>query len=115
MDGDKCPKLLPCSHTLCLQCLQELSDGRRNIRCPECRTHFEAPERNVINFPTNRYVLEILECRENIADLQHQVRSADEVIQSMMHETEVAQNEVNENGGTRMTLEPLISLLLFYN
>ena len=102
MDGDKCPKLLPCTHTLCLQCLQELSHGQPDIQCPECRTHHEAPERNVINFPTNRYVLKILECRKNIADLQHQVRSACEVIQSMMYETELAQNKVNENGGTRM-------------
>ena len=111
MDGDKTPKLLPCTHTLCLQCLQELSDGRPDIQCPECRHLHMAPDRNVINFPTNRYVLEILECRKNIADLQHQVRSAYEVIKNMMYETELAQNEVNKNGGTGITLRvPSISL-----
>ena len=109
LDGDKTPKLLPFSHTLCLQCLQELSNGQRNIRCPECRHHHEAPERNVINFPTNRYILEILEYKKNIADLQHKVQSADEVIQSMMHEAEVAQNKVCKNGGTRTNFgEPSI-------
>ena len=72
LDGDKTPKLFLCTHTLCLQCLQELSDGRPDIQCP--------------------------------------VQSADEVIQSMMYEIELEQNEVNENGGTEMTLEPLISL-----
>ena len=56
-------------------------------------------------------MLEILEGKERIADLQHKVRSADEVIQSMIHETEVAQNEVNKNSGTPITSgEILVSL-----
>ena len=68
-DGDKCPKLLPCSHTLCLQCLQQLSNRRPRIQCPECRIDHDAPNRNVTNFPTNRYMVENLEYIQKIARL----------------------------------------------
>ena len=69
-DGDKCPKLLPCTHTLCLQCLQQLSNGRPRVQCPECRVRHDAPNRNVTNFPTNRYMVENLEHIQRIAHLE---------------------------------------------
>ncbi len=58
-EGDKRPKLLPCSHTFCLQCLGTiLSVG--GVRCPECREVHSAPD-GVEAFPTNRYILAPLE------------------------------------------------------
>ena len=69
-DGDKCPKLLPCTHTLCLQCLQQLSNGRPRVQCPECRLRHDVPNRNVMNFPTNRYMVENLEHIQRIAHLE---------------------------------------------
>ena len=69
-DGDKCPKLLPCSHTLCLQCLRELHGRCPRIQCPECRAPHDVPDGNVVNFPTNRYVLENLEQRQRIVHLE---------------------------------------------
>ena len=69
-DGHKCPKLLPCTHTLCLQCLQQLSNGRPRIQCPECRIRHDVPNRNVMNFPTNRYMVENLEHIQRIAHLE---------------------------------------------
>ena len=68
-DGDKCPKLLPCTHILCLQCLQQLSNGRPRVQCPECRIRHNVPNRNVMNFPTNRYMVENLEHIQMIAHL----------------------------------------------
>ena len=69
-DGDKCPKLLPCSHTLCLQCLRQLSNRRPRIQCPECRNNHNAPDGNVVNFPTNRYMVDNLEYIQRIAHLE---------------------------------------------
>ena len=69
-DGDKCPKLLPCTHTLCLQCLQQLSNGRPRVQCPECRIRHNVPNRNVMNFPTNRYMVENLKHFQMIAHLE---------------------------------------------
>ena len=96
LDGDKTPKLLPCSHTLCLQCLQQLSNGRPSVQCPLCRAHHEAPGRNVIHFPTNRHVLDNLKSLEIITSLQHNVRSGHKVpvVQRMIYETELAKKEV---------------------
>ena len=37
-EGEQCPKLLPCSHTVCLNCLGQLArNGNSHVRCPECR------------------------------------------------------------------------------
>ena len=107
--GDKRPKLLPCTHTVCLQCLKQRSKGRSRIQCPECCAFHIVPKGNAKEFQTNRYILKVLE-----ADLQHKMRSADEVKQSIIHETELAQNKVNKNSGTRMTLG-VPSILLFGN
>ena len=69
LDGNKCPKLLPCTHTLCLQCLRQLSNGQPRVKCPECCTFHDVSNRNANNFQTNRYMLEILEGKEKIAQL----------------------------------------------
>ncbi|XP_059809602.1 E3 ubiquitin-protein ligase TRIM56-like [Hypanus sabinus] len=31
------PKMLPCAHTYCFDCLENMVRGNRKIRCPECR------------------------------------------------------------------------------
>ena len=60
-EGEKCPKLLPCSHTLCLQCLEQLvNQGGRRLQCPECRENHQLPAGGVRAFNTNRYILEAL-------------------------------------------------------
>ena len=64
-DGDKIPKLLPCSHTLCFSCLVKLV--RANpwtpswIKCPECEGFNPLPLVGSANFPTNRHVLNVLD------------------------------------------------------
>ena len=58
-EGERCPKLLPCTHTVCLWCLTRLQGHR--IRCPECRLPHQVPGIGPRGFPTNRYVLEILD------------------------------------------------------
>ncbi len=55
-EGEKRPKLLPCSHTLCAGCVKQLTEGFR-IQCPECRESHLIP---MEDFPTNRYILPFL-------------------------------------------------------
>ncbi|CAH1252219.1 TRIM56 [Branchiostoma lanceolatum] len=64
------PKALPCQHTYCCNCLQELArraDNRR-LRCPECRKTVTIPAQGVQAFPTNFLVANVLEkvqqCKE---------------------------------------------------
>ncbi len=53
-DGDRVPKLLPCSHTLCLGCLMELVKGPK-VDCPECRQEHRLSHGAAGSFPSNRY------------------------------------------------------------
>ncbi|XP_052124753.1 uncharacterized protein LOC127749671 [Frankliniella occidentalis] len=48
------PKVLPCGHTACLQCLRRLPDNS----CPTCRRDFNSPPEELI---TNFLVLKLLE------------------------------------------------------
>ena len=54
-EGDRKPKLLPCSHTFCVLCLWQMVEslGSR-IKCPMCRKDCLLPESDPTNFPTNR-------------------------------------------------------------
>ena len=56
-EGNRCPKLLPCTHTVCVQCLRKLL-YKCQVQCPECRLRHQVPPQGVPAFPTNRYVLE---------------------------------------------------------
>ncbi|KAI8503316.1 hypothetical protein Bbelb_191370 [Branchiostoma belcheri] len=66
------PKALPCLHTYCCKCLQELArraeNGRRRLQCPECRKTVVIPAQGVQAFPTNYLVANVLEkvqqCKE---------------------------------------------------
>ena len=64
-EGDGCPKLLPCSHTLCDSCLRGIPEVQpSHIRCPECRAWHKLPDHG---FPTNRYILDILVLMEKVS------------------------------------------------
>ncbi|KAK7491080.1 hypothetical protein BaRGS_00017644 [Batillaria attramentaria] len=49
------PKMLPCFHTFCKGCLEELAANStaRSFACPECRKDTEVPGGGVTNFQTN--------------------------------------------------------------
>ena len=46
------PKMLPCQHTYCQQCLLNMEKDK-NITCPECRKMADVPPGGVKDFPTN--------------------------------------------------------------
>ena len=73
--GKRCPKLLPCSHTVCLQCLRRLAKAEKKeyIHCPECRHRHQIPRRNVANYATNRYLLDFMEMEENHEELTRKI------------------------------------------
>ena len=74
-DGDKCPKLLPCSHTVCIKCLGQLPWPDRwnqwSIECPECRVSHKVPPTGPKGFPTNRYVQHVLNLEKKIIELEN--------------------------------------------
>ena len=53
----KQPKILPCQHTYCLECLEEVAklNNPNTVHCPECRREFKIPHGSgVKGFPENR-------------------------------------------------------------
>jgi len=59
------PRVLPCGHTLCFQCVEKCCDGRPTgdrVACPLCRTKFTIPSSGVGGLPKNfalDYILQL--------------------------------------------------------
>ena len=66
------PKTLPCLHTFCCHCLNQLKEKRVNrepIKCPECRTEIKLPKgSNFDAFPSSFYLNRL----KDIVSVKHQ-------------------------------------------
>ena len=52
------PKLLPCQHTVCLECL-ERPEEEKHVTCPRCDVTHKVPERGVKAFTENQHVIQL--------------------------------------------------------
>ncbi|XP_017879241.1 E3 ubiquitin-protein ligase SH3RF3-like isoform X2 [Ceratina calcarata] len=59
---DTSSKVLPCQHTFCKKCLEEIVGTHRELRCPECRILVDA---KVDDLPPNVLLMRILEGMRN--------------------------------------------------
>ncbi|XP_011498297.1 PREDICTED: SH3 domain-containing RING finger protein 3 isoform X2 [Ceratosolen solmsi marchali] len=59
---DTSSKVLPCQHTFCKKCLEEILITHRELRCPECRVLVNA---KVDDLPPNVLLMRILEGMKN--------------------------------------------------
>ncbi|CAH1245746.1 CLCA1 [Branchiostoma lanceolatum] len=55
------PRVLPCLHTFCKQCLQEWATKQQPLECPTCRTQVSLPDQGVNGLRTNFYVNNLLD------------------------------------------------------
>ncbi|NXF77088.1 TRI59 protein, partial [Sclerurus mexicanus] len=62
------PRVLPCSHTFCRECLQGIlqrsdsfSCSRRRLRCPSCRAGLDLPAAGLESLPTNFALKAVIE------------------------------------------------------
>ncbi|KAM4748810.1 E3 ubiquitin-protein ligase SH3RF2 [Rhinophrynus dorsalis] len=55
---DVTAKVLPCQHTFCQPCLQRLFKGKKELRCPECRTPVFC---SIEELPANLLLVRLLE------------------------------------------------------
>ncbi|XP_067041813.1 uncharacterized protein [Acropora muricata] len=55
---DETCKFLPCQHTFCRQCLREIVQGSKELRCPECRI---LVEKDIDDLPANIFLVRFLE------------------------------------------------------
>jgi hypothetical protein len=56
------PKLLPCFHTFCLECLKKYCDEADDsiIPCPLCRSEFSVPQDDVDKLPDNELITRLI-------------------------------------------------------
>jgi len=66
------PRVLPCLHTYCLNCIQGWSNDRRprgaKPRCPRCRKKYRIPQTGLEELPRNFCVLNTLRERDLTTD-----------------------------------------------
>ena len=62
-DSDRLPKLLNCSHTFCLACVQRYYESKlkNKLSCPNCREVFTVPRGGVQKLKTNIMVVNLLD------------------------------------------------------
>ncbi|KAK3744071.1 hypothetical protein RRG08_018700 [Elysia crispata] len=60
MDEYRDPRILPCHHTLCYECIESVvqssSTTGRFFRCPQCRSDVCVPRSGIKDFPINFYI-----------------------------------------------------------
>lgn len=61
---DTSSKVLPCQHTFCKKCLEEIVNTHHELRCPECRILVDV---KVDDLPPNVLLMRILEGMRNAA------------------------------------------------
>ncbi|XP_005089573.1 E3 ubiquitin-protein ligase TRIM56 [Aplysia californica] len=63
MDEYKDPRILPCHHTLCFECIESVvqssSASGRFFRCPQCRSDVCVPRGGVGDMPINFYIISL--------------------------------------------------------
>lgn len=59
---DTSSKVLPCQHTFCKKCLEEIVHTRKELRCPECRVLVGI---GIDDLPPNVLLMRILEGMRN--------------------------------------------------
>ncbi|XP_078594750.1 tripartite motif-containing protein 2-like [Branchiostoma floridae x Branchiostoma japonicum] len=55
------PRVLPCLHTFCRECLQVWATKQQPLECPTCRTRVSLPDQGVDGLRTNFYVNNLLD------------------------------------------------------
>ncbi|XP_019621272.1 PREDICTED: tripartite motif-containing protein 2-like [Branchiostoma belcheri] len=68
------PKVLPCQHTFCQDCLQDHASRRLPLQCPNCRRQVRLPPQGVAGLPDNLMAANMCERFQNQATLTGETR-----------------------------------------
>ncbi|PSN37671.1 hypothetical protein C0J52_05611 [Blattella germanica] len=106
---DTSSKVLPCQHTFCKKCLEEIVSTHKELRCPECRILVDV---KIEDLPPNVLLMRILEGMRNAAPKKRTVvpnrlqgghlPSATSTVQQV---TPLAQHQVSTHAATISTQE----------
>ncbi|XP_078689466.1 tripartite motif-containing protein 2-like [Branchiostoma floridae x Branchiostoma belcheri] len=68
------PKVLPCQHTFCQDCLQDHASRRAPFQCPNCRQQVRLPREGVAGLPDSHIVANLCERVQQQATLSDETR-----------------------------------------
>ncbi|KAI8493589.1 hypothetical protein Bbelb_285100 [Branchiostoma belcheri] len=68
------PKVLPCQHTFCQDCLQNHAGRGRTFQCPNCRQQVRLPRQGVAGLPDSHIVANLCERLQNQAAVSEETR-----------------------------------------
>ncbi|KAI8493586.1 hypothetical protein Bbelb_285070 [Branchiostoma belcheri] len=68
------PKMLPCQHTFCQDCLQDHASRRTPFQCPNCRLQVKLPSEGVVGLPDNRIVVNLCEMFQQQTTVSEETR-----------------------------------------
>ncbi|CAH1272987.1 TRIM3 [Branchiostoma lanceolatum] len=68
------PKVLPCQHTFCQDCLQDHAEVRVPFQCPICRRQVRLPRQGVADLPDNLMAASMCERLQNQATLSGETK-----------------------------------------
>ncbi|XP_078581862.1 tripartite motif-containing protein 2-like [Branchiostoma floridae x Branchiostoma japonicum] len=68
------PKVLPCGHTFCQDCLQDLASRRVPLQCPNCRQQVRLPPKGVTGLPDSHIIANMCERLEQQTSLSGETR-----------------------------------------
>eukprot|EP01132_Coremiostelium_polycephalum_P000656 gene656-811_t len=55
------PLILPCSHSFCKKCIEQVAGNKTVLTCPLCRTQLKLSERGIDDIPVNNTISNIVE------------------------------------------------------
>ncbi|XP_032673226.1 E3 ubiquitin-protein ligase SH3RF3-like isoform X2 [Odontomachus brunneus] len=103
---DTSSKVLPCQHTFCKKCLEEIVSTHRELRCPECRVLVDA---KVDDLPPNVLLMRILEGMRNAAPKSAKSSSSSSSLSSSRSSTAAPQRLF---GGHQVAPAPIVTASL---
>lgn len=81
---DTSSKVLPCQHTFCKKCLEEIVERHKELRCPECRILIAS---KIDELPPNVLLMRILEGMRNAAPKKQRNVQTNNITTSVNHNT----------------------------
>ncbi|XP_070545759.1 tripartite motif-containing protein 2-like isoform X2 [Ptychodera flava] len=71
----KSPKILPCLHTFCEQCLVTLVEKTGSLNCPECRQQYQLPVGGVPAIKGNFFMSNLIEIfKQRLESIQSEIK-----------------------------------------
>ena len=99
MDELSDPRFLPCHHTFCFHCIQELSISnhtRAGVPCPLCRSFFNSPATSLRKNDYAQELVSLTRDSEETAREREVVRDELEAVRTQLEETEVTLLEATQ-------------------